>query len=384
MQKMICGELFTGKSVIKDACIVFDERIIDVGSNIEISERYDCTTLDMGDRFVMPGFVDSHTHGIFAGSREGELELKLGGKSYMEILNSGLGITKTIKETESASDDEILAQSIERVNNCLSNGTTTMEVKSGYGNNVEGELRLLRLIGEMKKMAAGKIDIIPTFLSHVEIYEGFSQELLDNMERFRGSARFFDVFMEAFSYEKSKKMLRKAEEMNFELKLHGDEFSDCGGAALGAEMDCVSVDHLIKIGDRGLKAMRDHGTVATLLPATSFSSFEEYANARKILDYGIPVALATDLNPNCYCENMQFVIQLACYMMHLMPLDALKASTLNGARALNLNDRGEIAPGKIADFIVTDCANYMELFSKFGRNHVKMVFKDGKEVVSNT
>lgn len=380
MRKIVCRELFTGEKIIEDAFVVFDDNIIDFGEGR--GEGYDCETIEAD--FVMPGFIDSHTHAVFAGSRERELEMKLEGKKYMDILRAGYGINKTVKDTTEADDDEILQQSSARIERAIEHGTTTMEIKCGYGITIEQELKLLKVIDKLKEELKERIDIVPTFLAHIKPYKGYTEELIDGMERIKGKTEFFDVFMDAFGYEDTKKLLERAKELGFKLKIHADEFSDCGGVLLGTELGCTSVDHLIRSSIDDFKAVAAERIkpVPCLLPATSFSSFEPYAKGAEIAAMGLPVALATDMNPNCWCENMGFVADLACYCMRMKPIDVLKGITINGARALDMNDRGYIKKGAIADIVITEAKNHLDFFSKFGTKKVKSVIKKGREVFS--
>jgi len=178
MHKILCGELFTGKDVIKDACVVFDDRIIDCGKN-DISENYDCDVIDARGKLVMPGFIDSHTHAVFAGSREGELKMKLEGKRYMEILHEGYGINRTVRDTSEADEGDIFNQSMGRIEEAIAHGTTTMEIKSGYGKDIDEEMKMLRVIERLKKETEGRIDIIPTFLAHIKPHDGYTEEIIE-------------------------------------------------------------------------------------------------------------------------------------------------------------------------------------------------------------
>jgi imidazolonepropionase len=356
--------------------VVFEDRIIDLGSGK--GEQYDCDSTEAG--FVMPGFVDSHTHAVFAGSRERELEMKLEGRKYMEILKAGYGINRTVEDTKRASDDEIMKESMKRVEKAIEHGTTTMEIKTGYGITIEQELRLLGIIERLKQRLKDRIDIVPTFLAHIKPYEGYADELIYGMDRALGRSAFFDVFMDAFGYEDTERLLKRAKDLGFRLKLHADEFSDCGGVALAKKLGCVSVDHLIRspVDSFGSAVALP---VPCLLPATSFSSFEPYAKGAEMAALGAPVALATDMNPNCWCENIGFVADLACYCMRMKPMDILRGITLNGARALSLTDRGQIAKGALADIVITGAKNHADFFSKFGTKKVERVIKKGKVVI---
>jgi len=376
MRKIICRELFTGNEFIENAFVVFEDHIIDLGRGN--GERYNCDTTEAG--FVMPGFVDSHTHAAFAGSREREFEMKLEGRKYMEILKAGFGINRTVEDTKRASDDEILRESEARIERAIEYGTTTIEVKTGYGITMEQELRLLGIIERLKRRLEDRIDIIPTFLAHIKPYDGYTDELIEHMDRVFGRAEFFDVFMDAFGYDDTERLLRRAKDLGFRLKLHADEFSDCGGVALARRLGCVSVDHLIRSPVDSFKSAEAQ-PVPCLLPATSFSSFEPYARGAEISALGAPVALATDMNPNCWCESMGFVADLACYCMRMKPMDVLKGMTLNGARALSLKDRGQIAKGAMADIVITTAKNHADFFSKFGTKKVERLIKKGKVVI---
>ena len=379
------SEILTPDDLIRDGAVVFDERIIEVGKS-SLIERYDgAEVIDARGKTVIPGFIDSHTHLVFAGSREKELSMKLEGRSYLEIAKAGYGMGSTIRATREASKEEINSQSILRLNEMVRHGTTTAEAKNGYGLDLENELKLLWTIEDLNKR--GPIDVLPTFLAHA-IPNGkdrgeYVNEVVDMLPKVRGRAKFVDVFCEEgfFSIDESRRILERARELGFGLKMHADEFNDLGGAELAAELGCISADHLIRSGDSGLRALVGGGVVPCLLPANSFSSFDLYADARKMISMGLPVALASDLNPNCYLTNMQFVIQLACYHMRMTPQEAIRGATLNGARALGIEEEvGSLEKGKKADMLILDCKSHLDLAYRFGVNLVSTVIKGGETI----
>lgn len=341
-------------------------------------------------KIILPGFVDCHTHLVFSNGRENELEMKLNGKSYLEILKSGGGIYSTVKKTINATKKELIISAKERLNRMLSYGTTTAEVKSGYGLNLKQEIKILEVIKELNKIQ--KIKLIPTFLAHAipEDYKGredeytnyITNEILPIVAK-KKLAEFSDVFCEkgVFNIEQSEKILKKAKDLKLKTKIHADELSDLNSAELSANLNCISAEHLLFANDKGLRKMAEKKIIAVLLPATSFSSFLSYANARKMIKLGVPIALATDLNPNCYCENMQFVISLACYKLKMTPEEAITSATINAACAINKQKEiGSLEVGKNADILILNCENYLQIPYKFGGNLVERVIKNGKIV----
>jgi len=373
-------------SIISNGSVAIkDGRVVDLGKNLSYKAE---KVIDVSGKTVLPGFVDPHTHVVFAGSREFELDMKLKGHSYMDILNEGGGIFYTVKETRKASEESLLKQSNKRLDTMISYGTTTCEAKSGYGLDTKNELRILKIQKKLNK--THKIDIISTFLGAHAVPEGFNSNdyvdivINEMIPRTKGLANFCDVFCEkgVFTKKQSKEILESGKKYGLIPKIHADEIVNTGGASLAAEVGAISADHLLMSSFEGLKEMAVKNIIGVLLPGTPFSLMQKrYAPARKMIDLGVPVALATDLNPNCWCENMQFIIQLACLNMKMTPAEAVTAATFNGACALGLNNLiGSLETGKKADIIVLDCPSYKFIPYHFGVNLVETVIKNGKLV----
>ena len=356
--------------------------IVDVGKNLKYKSE---KKIDAKGKTVMPGFVDPHTHLVFSGSREFELDMKLKGLSYMDILKKGGGINYTVKQTRNATNNELLKDSRYRLNNMLLHGTTTCEGKSGYGLNTETEIKILKT--QKKLNETHPIDIVSTFLgAHAVPKECDSDEYVqividDMLPKIKGLAKYCDVFCEkgVFTFNQSRKILRAGKKYGLVPKIHADEIVDTGGAALAAEIDAISADHLLNSNEKGLKQMAKKGVIGVMLPGTPFSlMMKEYAPARKMIDLGVPIALATDLNPNCWIENMQFIIQLACLNMKMTPSEAICAATFNAACAIGLeNIIGSLEKGKQADIIILDAPNHRFLPYHYGINLVEIVVKKG-------
>ena len=370
-------------SIVKNGSIAIKNGIIvETGKNLKYKAK---KTIDATGKTVMPGFVDPHTHLVFAGSREFELDWKLQGLSYMDILKKGGGITYTVKETRKAKDADLLKQARARLDNMLRYGTTTCEAKSGYGLDTETELRILKLTKKLNGLHP--VDIIPTFLgAHAIPKDKTTSEYVDivineMIPKTKGLAKFCDVFCEkgVFTPSQSKKILEAGKKYGLTPKIHADEIVDTGGAALSAEIGAISADHLLMSNDKGLKMMAKKAVIGVMLPGTPFSlMMKEYAPARKIIDFDVPVALATDLNPNCWIENMQFIIQLACLNMKTTPAEAITATTFNAACAIGMNNLvGSLEKGKQADVIILKCPNHMFIPYHYGVNLVETVFKKG-------
>lgn len=373
-------------SIIKNGYMaVKDSKIVDVGKNLDYNAK---KIIDASGKVVMPGFVDPHTHVVFAGSREFELDMKLRGLSYMDILKKGGGIFYTVNETRKATEKNLLRQSKNRLDSMLVHGTTTCEAKSGYGLNTNTELKILKIQNKLNENH--KMDIVSTFLgAHAVPKEHSADEYVDivideMIPKMKGLARFCDVFCEkgVFTVEQSRRILESGKRFGLTPKIHADEIVDTGGASLAAEVGAISADHLLMSSDKGLKEMANKDVIGVLLPGTPFSLMQDtYAPARKMIKLGVPVALATDLNPNCWTENMQFIIQLACLNMKMTPAEAITAATFNAACALELNDTiGSLEKGKQADIIILDCPNHKFIPYHFGVNLVKTVIKNGRIV----
>ncbi|MFW9969702.1 MAG: imidazolonepropionase [Candidatus Odinarchaeota archaeon] len=387
-------------AIINDGAVgVKGDRIIFVGPTDEFMSKYEfgkiATKIDATNNLVTPGFVDPHTHIIFEGSRENELSMKLEGKTYLEILKLGGGILKTVRETRNAPIVKLVQNAKKILDRMLLYGTTTIETKSGYGLTTESEIKQLEAIQILNEEHT--IDIVPTFLGAHAIPPEYNDkpdkyveliisEMIPSIVK-EGLAEFCDVFCEKgiFSIRQTRKILKTGIRYGLNPQIHIDEIADTNGALLASELRAIQTSHLLKSNDEGLKAMAETGVIATLLPATPFClMLDQYAPARKMIELGIPIALATDLNPNCWTESMQMVIALACYHMKLSPAEALTASTINGACAIQKEDEiGSIEIGKKADLLVFDVPNHHFLPYHFGVNLVSKVIKNGKIVVDN-
>ena len=372
-----------------------DGAISDVGRTQSVLKEHDATgveRVDASGKVVMPGFVDPHTHLVFAGSREFEIELKIRGKSYMEILAEGGGILRTVRDTRAASAEELYRQSARRLESMIAHGSTTIEAKSGYGLDLDTEVRILETVAKLGEDYP--VDLVPTFMgAHATPpeFEGRPDDYVDfvvdkvvPVVGARKLAQFCDVFCEkgVFTADQSRRVLLAAKERGLKLKVHADEFKASGGAELAAEVGAVSADHLAKPSDDGLMALVRKDVVGVLLPGTPYSSMsKEYADGRRLIDLGIPVALGTDLNPNCWNESMQFTISLACHKMKMTPAEAITAATINAAAAVGMEKKvGTLERGKRADVIVLDVPTHAHVPYRFGTNLCATVVKDGRVV----
>ena len=383
-------------SIIGDGALaISDGIIVDAGRTDTVLKEHDAhgvEKIDASGKVVMPGFVDPHTHLVYAGSREFELELKAKGKSYLEILQEGGGILRTVKDTRAASAEEILRQSARRLESMIAHGSTTVETKSGYGLDRDTELRILETVKQLG--TSHPATLVPTFLGAHAVPPEFKDrtdeyvdfiiaDVLPEVSR-RKLAEFCDVFCEkgVFSADQSRKVLLAAKELGMKLKVHADELRSSGGAELAAEVGAVSADHLAKPSDDGIMAMARKDVIGVLLPGTPYSSMSKnYADGRRLIDLGVPVSLGTDLNPNCWNESMQFTISLACHKMRMTPAEAISAATINAAAALGLEKKvGSLEYGKHADVIVLDVPKHAHIAYRFGTNLCSLVLKDGKRV----
>lgn len=388
------GDALRSPGVIADGAILLRDGVVDwLGPTSELPPLPpDAEVIDLGGKVVLPGFVDSHTHLIFAGSREDEFEQRLQGLSYQEISARGGGIASTVRQVRRASRDQLKALARPRLERFLRFGVTTVEVKSGYGLTPADELKCLEAIADLNE--EGPCELVPTFLgAHAVPPEfrddrgGYVRLLCDDMlpEVVRCRlAEFCDVFCESgvFDLEESERILTRAKALGLRLKVHADELTPLGGAELAARLRAVSADHLLCITDAGIDALAASGTVATLLPGTAFFLGLPYAPARRLIERGAAVALASDCNPGtCPTENLPLVGAMACTQMGMLPGEALTALTLNAAAALGRADRvGSLAVGKQADLVVCAVPDYRHLFYHFGVSHVWRVFKRGRVV----
>ncbi len=371
--------------VLENANIIIDDGYI---TAID-SDRPAKKTIDARGKLVIPGFIDSHTHLVFAGSREDEFEKRLKGISYQEIAREGGGILSTVRATRNADRNTLIQLAKKRLDFALSWGTTTVEIKSGYGLSTKDELKMLEVIDELKKTSHQTI--VPTFLGahefppdrgRDEYMNIILNEMLPEIAR-RKLARFIDVFCEdgVYTKEESKKILLKGRDFGLFPKIHADELASSGGSEIAEDVGAISCDHLSYPSEEGIDAMKRAGTVAVLLPATTLFLSGKSAPARKFIDEDIPVAIASDFNPGSSpVLAMPLVMSLACLLYRITPREALCAGTINAAYAVREEKRGSIEVGKKADILVCDCENENEIPYWFGFNPVRYVVKDGKVI----
>jgi imidazolonepropionase len=385
--------------IANGAVIVRDEKIVAVGTTDELKAAYPHEpTLDASGCLLMPGFVDPHTHLIWAGDRANEFEMKMAGKPYLDILAEGGGIISTVHATRTASIESLIVQTRPRLLRMFAHGTTTAEAKTGYGLQTATELRLLKALLALDD--EGPLDLAITFLGAHAIAPEFKgdpqgytdlvcETMLPMLNQWWGTHAprlplpFVDVFCEnkAFDLNQSRQVLTKAHSLGFPLKIHADEFDNLGGAALAAELGAASADHLVKISDADIAALGKSETVAVSLPCTPFGLAEhDFTPCRKIIDADGILALATDCNPGTtWNESMQFVIALACRAMKLTPAEAIAATTINSAYAIRRNHSvGSIEVGKQADLLILSIPDYRQLGYRYGTNLVKQVIKRGR------
>lgn len=378
------------------AVLVEDGLIVAIGNSIDVLAQIPAPDsieeINVKGNCLIPGFVDPHTHMCFAKLREAEFELRISGTPYLKILEQGGGILSSVKHVCQASEDELYEMTRRHALSALKTGTTTLEIKSGYGLDTENELKMLRVIDRLAH--DGAQDIVATFLgahavplTYKKNPERFIQHIIDDMlpaVKTQGIARQCDIFCEegVFSVDQSKKLLKAAQQLGMQVKLHADEVHDLGGAGLAAELKACSADHLLAASDENIRAMAQAGVVANLLPATAYSLRKQYARARFMIENDLPVALATDCNPgSSYTESMPFVIGLAVLNMMMTPAEALVAATLNGAYAICQAEKvGSLDIGKQADILVLDGDSPAILAYHAGVSPVAAVYKKGERV----
>jgi len=369
------------------AVAVLDGTVAWAGEERNLPDAYrGLRRLDAGGAAVIPGFVDPHTHVVFAGDRSDEFARRLRGESYEDILAGGGGILSTVAATRAASEEELFDDAADRCRRMLSGGTTTVEVKSGYGLDVDTEARMLRVARRLGEELP--IDVVPTFLgAHVvpAAYRDDRDRYVDlvtgpMLEACAADAVFCDVFCDdaAFTVAEARRIFEAAAGHGLAARVHADQLGRVGAAALAAEIGAVSADHLDYATDADLAAMRDAGTVAVLLPAVSFSMRLPYPDGRRIWDSGVAVALATDCNPGtAYVESMPFVVALAALHTGLTPEEALWAATAGAARSLGLEDRGVLRPGTVGDLVVLDAPTYLHIPYRPDADLIAAVVKRG-------
>jgi imidazolonepropionase len=393
--KPLVGKQMQRLRIIKNAALATkDGKIVGIGKTAPVLSAFKAAeTIDAKGKTVIPGFVDPHTHLVFAGSREKEFESRLKGVSYMEIQREGGGILKTVQDTRQASEAQLIHNCQRTLDIMLEHGTTTVEAKSGYGLTTKDEAKCLHAIQRVSK--THHVEIVSTFLGAHAIpieYDAKPEDYVDlvieemipliaNAEL----AEFCDVFCEkgAFTVEQARRILSAGIRHGLKPKLHADELTPFSGAELAAEIGAVSAEHLLCASEAGLKMMSKRSVIAVLLPAASFTLMtQKYADARRMVKLGLPIALGTDFNPSCWVESQQLVVAMACRQLKLTPSEALTACTLNAAYAINrAAEIGSLEKGKKADVLILDAPNHSFLGYRFGANLVSKVIKDGKLVV---
>jgi imidazolonepropionase len=392
-------EAMSELGLIEDGSVWIEDGVIQaVGTTKELEKRFasmahEAEVVDASNLLVTPGLVDPHTHVVYGGSREREFEMRLEGATYMDIMNAGGGIHATTRMTREATEEELIEQTTRRLDSFLAHGVTTVEGKSGYGMNLDTELKQLRVMKKLQQQHP--IDLVPTFMGAHAVpkeFKGREDEFVDHLihdmlpvvaeEKL---AEFNDVFCEkgVFTPEQSERVLEAGKCFGLIPKIHADEIESYGGAELAAKVGSISAEHLLKASDEGIKAMAKSGTIACLLPATALYLREDAAAGRKMIDEGVAVAISTDCNPGSSpTTSMPLVMNLACISMRLTPAEALTAATYNAACAINREDQvGSLEVGKQADIVLWNVKNYQELQYLFGVNHVKSVWKKGVRVV---
>lgn len=373
--------------------------IVAVGADDELTRQFadrlaEAEVIDAKGKTVTPGLVDPHTHLVYAGSREHEWTMRLGGATYMEIMNAGGGIHATTKATREASEEMLYEESKRRLDQFLLHGVTTVEAKSGYGLSLEHEIKQLEVAKRLDD--THPVDIVSTFLgAHAvppewkhdpdEYVRLVIDEMIPEVSR-RGLAEFNDVFCErgVFTPDQARLILEAGKEHGLTPKIHADEIEPYGGAELAAEVGAISADHLLRASDEGIRRMADGGVIGVLLPGTAFFLMTQAADARRLIDAGVPVALATDCNPGSSpTVSLPLVMSLACLHMRMTPAEALAAATINAAHAIGRAHMiGSLEPGKKADLVVFNVPNYVQIMYYYGVNHAETVIKDGKVVVA--
>lgn len=381
-------------TVIEDGAVaITDGRVVESGSTASIVREYPPENaefeLDATGKTVVPGFVDSHTHAVYAGDRADEFEARLSGVSYQELLAEGGGILRTVNAVCSATVEQLRDRLLDRLDIMLAHGATMVEVKSGYGLDVESELKMLRAVEAADR--SHPVDLVPTFLGAHAVPQGedqsaYVEQVVDEQIPAvldAGLAEFGDVFCDegAFSLDESRTVLEAVAEAGLGVKIHADEFARLGGAELAAELGATSADHLLQSTAADARTLGEHGVVPTLLPGTAFTLGVEYADAQQFIDAGAWPAIASDFNPNCHLSSMVATIHFACHGMGMTPGVAIRGATSEGARALDRADEyGRLQPGAVGDLVVADVPSHVHLAYQFGVNPIETVIKGGERV----
>ncbi len=375
------------------ALAVADGEVAAVGPTDAVTREYPpenaSESIDATGKTVLPGFVDPHTHALFAGDRSDEFAAKLRGKSYQDILAEGGGILRTVRAVREASDEDLVSNLLAHLDVMLAHGTTTVEVKSGYGLDTETELRMLDAIARADEQHP--VDVVPTFMGAHAVPEdveadAYVDRVVDEQlpaVADQGIAAFCDVFCEegVFTVEQSRRVLEAGLDHGLAPKVHAEEFVRFGGAELAAEVGAASADHLLHASGEDARALAEAGVTPVFLPGTAFALGEDYADPEPFVAAGAPVALATDFNPNCFSRSMQFAVTLGCVGMGLPPAASVVAATRNAALAIDRSGLGVVETGAPADLVVVDAPSHVHVPYDFDSNLVETVVKGGERVV---
>ncbi|MFW6449296.1 MAG: imidazolonepropionase [Halobacteriota archaeon] len=379
--------------VVEDGAVAIEDgTVAEVGTSDEVTRRFPPsnadTAIDASGRVVLPGFVDSHTHAVYAGDRSDEFVARLSGVTYQELLAEGGGILRTVRAVREATEADLRDRLLDVLDVMLAHGATTVEVKSGYGLTVDAECKMLRAVHAADERHP--IDLVATFLgAHAVPPESdrtaYVDEVVDEQLPAvvdEGLATYCDVFCDegAFTREEAARILRIARELGLQLKLHAEEFARLGDSGLAAELGATSADHLLRATDEDARALADAGVIPTLLPGTAFTLGVDYADHERFLEAGAHPAIASDFNPNCHSPSMVMTVQLATHGMGMTPDAAVRAATVEAARAVDRPDRGHLRPGAVGDVAILDVPDRVHLAYTFGVNPVETVLKDGEVV----
>jgi imidazolonepropionase len=379
------------------AMAVEDDIIIEIGKEDYLLEKYNFIELiNLDNQLIMPSFIDAHTHPIFWKTREEEFEMRLKGMTYEKIAEQGGGIKNSARALRTISEDELFDISVDRVKSFLHYGTSIIEAKSGYGLTFKDEVKQLKVMKRLSEELS--IELIPTFLGAHDIpdeHQNYPERYIDILTKEMipyvaelKLAKYCDVFCEksVFTVEQSERILQCAKDNGLQLRVHADELTaNFGGAEMAARMGAVSADHLLEISEQGILDLKSKNVVPILLPGTAFFlKKKKYAPARKMIDSGLPVVLATDFNPgSSYTQNIQFILSLACLQMDMLPEEVVNAVTINAAKSLQLDQtHGSLDKGKKANFTTFSVPNYLHIIYNYATNHTENVVKDGKMVYS--